>query len=47
MKPAASRPPKWVAVKRGDGTITGYIEMFWAPHGWVTIPGASRWKDAL
>lgn len=41
-----SRPPKWVAMKRGDGTITGYIEMFWGPRGYVTIPGASRTREA-
>lgn len=38
------------AIKRGDGTVTGYVEVFPHRHNgettWVTIPGASRYLDA-
>ena len=37
---------KFFPIKRGDGKITGYIEMFQASGTWVTVPGVSRFKDA-
>ena len=39
---------KWVPIKTSAGEITGYIEMFWGGHlGWVTVPGASRFKEGM
>lgn len=34
----------WRAVKRGDGTVTGFIEVFGAGKGrpMCSVPGASR-----
>ena len=42
------RTSKWATIKRGDGKITGYIELFYAKHmdKWVSIPGVSRWRNA-
>lgn len=38
---------KWWPVKRGDGTVTGWLEVFNAGDGrWVSIPGSSRFIDA-
>lgn len=43
-----ARNSKWVPVRKGNGTVTGYLEMFWhAPSGqFVTVPGVSRWRNA-
>ena len=43
----ASMNTKWQAVKRGDGSVVGYLELFNAGNGWVSIPGASRFVDAI
>lgn len=35
-------------IQRGDGTVTGYMEMFYVSSAerWVTIPGVSRFIEA-
>lgn len=33
---------RWIPVRRGDGTITCYLECWNSDLGWVSCPGASR-----
>jgi hypothetical protein len=37
-----------IEIKRGDGKVTSYLEMFWhKPTGtWMTVPGVSRFRNA-
>ncbi|MEP7363839.1 MAG: hypothetical protein ABI972_11335 [Acidobacteriota bacterium] len=39
---------KWAAIRRGDGKVTGYIEVFYSKNlnRFVTIPGVSRFRNA-
>jgi hypothetical protein len=43
-----SNSSKWFPIKRGDGKVTGYIEMFWhkATGQWMTVPGVSKFRNA-
>jgi len=51
--PTPQAGAKWIAIVRGKHTttpvVTGYIEMWFAKNigRWVTIPGASRFVEAV
>ena len=42
--PAPQKDARWSPIRRGDGLITGHIEVWYAKSlgRWVTVPGASR-----
>ena len=42
MPPSLPTTGRWVAIKRGNGTITGWAEVFAAGGTWVTMPDVSR-----
>jgi hypothetical protein len=46
--PPRPASPRFAPVKRRDGTVTGYLEVFYvaASDRWVSVPGVSRWKSA-
>jgi hypothetical protein len=43
-----SAPSQWRAVRRGDGKVTGWLEVFFCRRsgGYVSVPGVSRWRAA-
>jgi hypothetical protein len=40
-------PPKtqWSPIRRGDGKLTGYVEVYYFAGQWMTIPGVSRFRQ--
>jgi hypothetical protein len=44
-KPEKDGTIRWFPIRRGDGLVTGWIELMFSKYcGWVSMPN-SRWKD--
>lgn len=46
--PTTQKGAKWMTIKRGDGLVTGYLEVWYSANigRFVSIPGASRFLNA-